>query len=58
MISMDQLTIEATDDDVVGDTVEIFGDGHQSVYDLARAAGVTVSEIMVNIGPRVNRAMV
>jgi alanine racemase len=57
MESMDQIVIEVKDEDKLHDNVIIFGNGKncvQTVYDLAHEANMTVHEIVVHIGNRVN----
>ena len=56
-ICMDMCMVDVTDLDVsAGDEVEIFGD-HQSVEELAKAAGTIPYELYTSIGERVQRIL-
>lgn len=58
LISMDQMTVEAHKGDSVNDVVFVFGNGNnckQTVYDVAKAGGITPEEVTCNMGYRINR---
>jgi alanine racemase len=54
-VSMDLLTVDVTDLAHVPDTLDILGP-HQTVDDLADAAGTIGYEILTSLGPRYSRA--
>jgi alanine racemase len=53
-VSMDLLTVDVTALDTVPDTLDILGP-HQTVDDLAEAAGTIGYEILTSLGPRYSR---
>lgn len=61
LISMDQMVIEAKDEDKVNDSVIIFGNGKNcplTVYGLAKLAKTIPLEIICHAGYRINRIYV
>jgi alanine racemase len=57
--SMDQIVIEAKNNDKLGDDVQIFGDKKhgfkQSLFDIAKEGSTTPFNIITHLGERVNR---
>lgn len=61
LISMDQIIIEAKDNDKINDEVYIFGNGTncpQTIYDLAKLADTIPIEILCHTGYRINRTYI
>ena len=61
LISMDQIIIEAKENDKINDEVYIFGNGTncpQTVYDLAKLADTIPIEILCHTGYRINRTYI
>lgn len=61
LISMDQIIIEAKEDDKINDEVYIFGNGTncpQTIYDLAKLADTIPIEILCHTGYRINRTYI
>jgi alanine racemase len=57
-ISMDQIVVEAKDNDKINDEIYVFGNGKncpQTVYDISKLAKTIPIEILCNAGYRVNR---
>jgi alanine racemase len=60
-ISMDQIIIEAKENDKINDEVYIFGNGTncpQTIYDLAKLADTIPIEILCHTGYRINRTYI
>lgn len=58
LISMDQIIIEAKENDKINDEVYIFGNGKdcpQTIYDVAKVSNMLPYEISCHVGYRVNR---
>jgi len=58
LISMDQIVVEARENDKINDIVYIFGDGKncsQTIYDLAKISNTIPLEILCHTGYRINR---
>uniref|UniRef100_A0A6C0IF31 Alanine racemase C-terminal domain-containing protein n=1 Tax=viral metagenome TaxID=1070528 RepID=A0A6C0IF31_9ZZZZ len=57
--SMDQIVIEAKNNDKLGDDVQVFGDKthgfKQSLFDIAKEGSTTPFDIITHLGERVNR---
>ena len=61
LISMDQIIIEAKENDKINDEVYIFGNGTncpQTIYDLAKLADTIPIEILCHTGYRINRTYI
>jgi alanine racemase len=57
-ISMDQIVVEAKDNDKINDEIYVFGNGKncpQTVYDISKLAKTIPIEILCNAGYRINR---
>jgi len=57
-ISMDQIVVEAKENDKINDEIYVFGNGKncpQTVYDISKLAKTIPIEILCNAGYRVNR---
>ena len=60
-ISMDQIIVEATENDKINDDVIIFGNGSncpQTVFDLAKLSNTIPEEILSHTGYRINRTYI
>ncbi len=60
-ISMDQIIVEARDNDSVNDEAYLFGNGKdcpQTIYDLAKLANTIPMEILCHTGYRINRTYI
>lgn len=60
-ISMDQIIVEARDNDSVNDEAYLFGNGKdcpQTIYDLAKLANTIPIEILCHTGYRINRTYI
>jgi alanine racemase len=60
-ISMDQIIVEARDNDSVNDDAYLFGNGKdcpQTIYDLAKLANTIPMEILCHTGYRINRTYI
>ena len=58
LISMDQIIVEARDNDKINDECYIFGNGKdcpQTIYDIAKIANTIPLEILCHTGYRINR---
>ena len=61
LISMDQIIVEATDQDKINDEAYIFGNGKdcpQTIYNIAKLAKTIPLEILCHTGYRINRKYV
>jgi len=57
-ISMDQMSVEAKEDDALNDEVILFGNGvncQQTVFDVAKLGKALPAEILCHLGYRINR---
>ena len=60
-ISMDQIAVEAKNEDKINDDAIIFGNGYnckQTIFDIAKAGDAFPSEILCHTGYRVNRTYI
>jgi alanine racemase len=58
LISMDQIVVEAKENDKIGDEVFIFGNGYncpQTIFDISKASNAYPVEILSHTGYRINR---
>ena len=60
-ISMDQMVVEAYENDKINDIVYIFGNGRnckQTIFDIAKISNTMVHEILCHSGYRINRTYI
>ena len=57
-ISMDQIIVEAKDKDKINDDVIIFGNGGQTIFNLAKSGDAFPIEILCHTGYRINRTYI
>ena len=61
LISMDQIIVEAKENDKINDDVIIFGNGvncPQTIFDVAKAGDAFPAEILCHTGYRINRTYI
>ena len=61
LISMDQIVVEAKENDKINDEIFIFGNGYncpQTIFDIAKAGSAFPIEILCHTGYRVNRVYI